>query len=140
VSGHVEQLKTNEKGELLVRRVVVEVKTRIVLYTPIDNTPESIEFFLNDSCSCSDNIFRDIASALKVFEDDEDEIDDTAQCACQVTHCKYIGEAKDKGENEGAIELNDWSKHKTLEQLEVLKSLQDKRHIPKEYKLRSHSC
>ncbi len=47
------------------RRVLVELKTRIVLSTSEDHTAEDIEFWLNESSHCASNEFAEIAKACR---------------------------------------------------------------------------
>jgi hypothetical protein len=77
------------------RTVVCRVAIDLVRAVPEDWDGEMINFHMNDSSSCSNNLLREVADLLARLEDD-------ARCACGFVEGSYLREADEDDETAAA--------------------------------------
>lgn len=84
-----------------LRTVVVEVTLRVVRKVPESWTPDEIEFHLNESSWCANNILDDIEAMTKDREDGE------SRCLCPHFQARYVSEATQEDERATGVRVED---------------------------------
>ncbi len=78
------------------RYVVVEVRVPVVIDTYAD-TPDMVEFMLNESSSCTSNLLRQLVANIEACEGagerSPDGMSRRGPCYCNVTHARHVRDA-----------------------------------------------
>ena len=78
------------------------MKIRFPISVPKDWGKEEVEFFCNDSSSCSSNRINEMKKWLEArAERPCDELGNSSGCTCDLTEFRYIGEVEGEGEQGG---------------------------------------
>jgi len=96
-----------EECVIRTRTVVCKMTIDIVMEVPESSTPDQIEFHINDSSSCVNNIVEKMSEQLERWNEVRDK-EGASPCFCFVAEGKFLREATEDDEEWAGIRAEEF--------------------------------